>query len=571
MNQTNLSADLLVGLILLLFVGAYAHGQGPGGPSAPDKKLVAEFDVDGYGILNTDERKLARKAAQKAASSGRRRGPRRGRGSQMTGKPGAKVSTSDIDPAEIEKNQKANLYDPGVLRTIFLEFEADDWEKELAEFKPTDVEVPAKMTVDGKAYPDVGVSFRGASSFFSIPAGLKRSLNISMDFADADQKLYGYKSLNLLNCNGDAAMMSSVIYSRLSGERIATPKVNYAKVVINGRNWGIYSNSQQFNKTFLKENFDTKKGARWKVSGSPRGDGGLRYLGEDLEPYRERFDIKSKDTEESWQALINLCKVLNETPANKLEEALAPILDIDGVLWFLAVDVATVNSDGYWTRASDYSIYLDPDGKFHILPHDMNESFRGSRGGGGGPPGGGPGGPPRGFSGPPGGGPPGGEQGGPPQQNERRRRGGGGPPGGGGPGGGGGHGGVDLDPLVGLDSDRMPLRSKLLADPKLKTRYLQHVRTLATDLMDWKQMGPQVAEFRNLIEKEVKADTRKLSTLEAFETATSPKSPAEAGSLRDFFEKRTRFLLDHKEIKKLPTVVEELESGSDSKGDKKSN
>ena len=35
----------------------------------------------------------------------------------------------------------------GVLRTLFLEFESADWEKELADFYHTDVEVPAKLTV----------------------------------------------------------------------------------------------------------------------------------------------------------------------------------------------------------------------------------------------------------------------------------------------------------------------------------------------------------------------------------------------------------------------------------------
>ena len=34
---------------------------------------------------------------------------------------------------------------------------------------------------------------------------------------------------------------------------------------------------------------------------------------------------------------------------------------------------------GYF--ASDYNIYQDPDGVFHILPHDMNEAFRPTRGG----------------------------------------------------------------------------------------------------------------------------------------------------------------------------------------------
>ena len=39
------------------------------------------------------------------------------------------------------------------------------------------------------------------------------------------------------------------------------------------------------------------------------------------------------------------------------------------------------NTDGYWTRASDYNIYLDGQGRVHVLPHDMNEGFEEEGGG----------------------------------------------------------------------------------------------------------------------------------------------------------------------------------------------
>ena len=85
--------------------------------------------------------------------------------------------------------------------------------------------------------------------------------------------------------------------------------------------------------------------------------------------------------------LIELCKTLSETPLDRLEEALKPILDIDGALWFLAIDNALVNNDGYWVRASDYSIFRDANGRFHVIPHDANETFQSNAGFG--PPGGG--------------------------------------------------------------------------------------------------------------------------------------------------------------------------------------
>ncbi|GIT30806.1 MAG: hypothetical protein Ct9H300mP1_28520 [Planctomycetaceae bacterium] len=107
---------------------------------------------------------------------------------------------------------------------MFLEFEAKDWEAELAEFKDTDVEVPATVTVDGKRYDDVGVHFRGMSSFRHVSAGHKRSLNLSFDFVDRKQRLYGYKTLNLLNCMGDPSMMSTVLYSHLASPHLRSPR-----------------------------------------------------------------------------------------------------------------------------------------------------------------------------------------------------------------------------------------------------------------------------------------------------------------------------------------------------------
>jgi spore coat protein CotH len=384
-----------------------------------------------------------------------------------------------LSPSDVRTYGNEAFYDEGVLRTIFLDFPNADWEDEMAAFYNTDVEVPARLRVDGRTYAaEVGVGFRGASSYGQIPAGSKRSLNVSIDYADESQTVGGYRSLNLLNANSDPTFVRTLLYSHIARQYLPAPKVNYVRVVINGENWGIYPSAEQFNKDFLRDFFQTEEGARWKVPGSPNGRGGMEYLGESADAYKRLYEIKTKDSPESWTALINLFRVLNETPADRLEAALSPILDVDGALRFLALDVALANSDGYWTRASDYNIYLDPSGRFHVLPHDMNEAI--------------------GIGGP-------------------------------------GGGNAQLDPLVGMNDATKPLRSKLLAVPALRERYLGYVKDIAEKWMDWQTVGPLVEQYRTLIREDVARDTRKLYATDAFDSGLE--------QVRTFLASRRTYLL----------------------------
>ena len=200
------------------------------------------------------------------------------------------------------------------------------------------------------------------------------------------------------------------------------------------------------------------------------------------------------------------------------------MLNIDGALKFLALEIALVNSDGYWTRASDYNIYLDeragstcsrttstkrwwtrvavaaaaagvaaaparrPD--FNCLPVSrLRQASRRLP----------PGGFPATF----------------------------------------GQAGADFDPLIGLDDTSKPLRSRLLAVPALRERYLGYVREIAEKWLDWRTLEPLVTQYQSVIADAVKVDTRKLYTTDAF-TADVATSDA---SIKRFVDARRAFLL----------------------------
>ena len=109
---------------------------------------------------------------------------------------------------------------------------------------------------------------------------------------------------------------------------------------------------------------------------------------------------------------------------------------------------------------------------------------------------------------------------------------------------------VELDPLVGMEDKTKPLRSKLLAVPAFREKYLGFVKQIAGE-MTWAKMGPVVAQYHAVIAPLVASDTRKPFSTDAFERDTSPEP---TGTLRQFFEKRSKFLLEYKPKQTAPSA-----------------
>lgn len=498
---------LLVSMLLVSsapaqFFGGRGGGFG-GGFGDEDVELLDQYDKDHNGYLDKSERQVAfgdlgGDTNQDGFDRRRRMGP--GSSTAVVKQP----VNEKLTPAQVKQYGDKPLYDPAVVRTLFLSFEDSNWEAQMVAYKNTDIEMPATAVIDGKTYRNVGVHFRGQTSFMQVSDGYKRSLKIDLNMVEKQQRFLGYQALELLNANSDPGFLRTVLYLQMARDYLPAPKANFMRVVINGESWGIYVNKQPFNGDFVKE-ATGNSGARWKIHGTPNSRGGLEYWGDNLENYKSTFRITSKDREEDWAALVNLTKVLNQTPAARLEAALKPILDIDGVLRFLALDNALINNDGYWVRASDYSLYRDAKGVFHVTPHDTNESMRdvermGRFGGG------------RSMS----------------------------------------SSGTALDPLVSINDDTKPLLSKLLAVPALKQRYLDYMRDIATRWLDWKKLGPIATQYHALIANDVKADNRKLYSNTAFDMSLQQDGEEGGGfmgpsgmSLKTFADQRRAYLLSY--------------------------
>ena len=400
----------------------------------------------------------------------------------------------------------ASLYDEGVLRTFYLQFEGDQWLDEMHDFYRTDVCVPADLIVGGQVYESVGVRYRGNSSFGSVPPHLKRSLDIQIDHGRRKQRLLGYKTINLLNAHDDPTFMREVLYSRICRDYMPAFKANFVRLAINGESWGIYPNVQQYNKDFLEEWFGSRAGVRWK------GRGSLTYEGPEVDRYVGRYIVKTDEVpKEAWSGLIELCRVLQEVPDESLEQVLSPLLDIDGALWSLALENVFVD-EGYLIRGSDYNLFRDDNGRFHLLQHDGNEVL--NRPGGSGIP--------RGMD-------------------------------------------ATRMPLYHeADNEGRPLAHRLLSHPEFRARYTAHVRTIIDEWLSWGRIGPVVAGYRALIEDAVRKDIRKESGYEDF--ARGDVETVKGGrvlGVKQFVERRREFFLSQAELQVEPPEIESVVLGAE--------
>ena len=476
-------------------------GGGRRGPRPPEK-LVERFDENNDGKLTGNERKAALESRGEMYSPEQRSG----------------TVVGDIDD-DVKNSISATpedsplFYDAGTLRTLYLRFHDEDWYAQLNAFYRTDVEVSADLIVDGKIYSDVGVRARGTSSYFTVQSA-KKSFNVAIDYGDDNQRLYGYKTLNLLNGHVDASFLREVMFNRIARDYFPAMKTNLVKLVINGEDWGVYINLQQYNKDFLDEWFGTRDGIRYKVG---PGGGGLTFMGDDIDRYKQTYQLKTANVENPYDKLIELTEMLDaKTSDAKLKAELPSLLNIDQTLWQLAVSNVFMDDDSYIHKGGDFSIYQDVNERFHLISHDNNESFRfgrGSRGGG---------------------------------------------PGGRGPGGwswGELSSGM-VSPVTHAENSMRPVISRLLDIPEWKARYIAHVRTVVDEWLDWETFEPIVKEYHSLIEAEVQKDEKKLYSYEEFEGSLEGDGGRRAPSFKGFITQRREYLLSHPELNKpTPKII----------------
>jgi len=239
--------------------------------------------------------------------------------------------------------------------------------------------VPAKVELNGESFAEVGVRFKGNSSYGMVGNSPKRPFKIDFDRYVAGQEFHGLKMVNLTNNAFEPSQLrESLAFATFRASGIPSARTAFAEVSLSvpekfdHQFVGLYTLVEQVDKVFLKRHFGNARGLLLK----PEGIQGLPYLGPEWQPYEEFYRPKTDPTDDQKQRLIDFTRLINFASDEEFAAQIDSILNLDNFTRYLAVCSAIVNLDSFVGIGHNYYLYLDPaDNRWVFLPWDLNGTF----------------------------------------------------------------------------------------------------------------------------------------------------------------------------------------------------
>jgi spore coat protein CotH len=239
--------------------------------------------------------------------------------------------------------------------------------------------VHADIELDGKAYKDVAVRYKGNGTFMESRGSDKRSMKIDFNKFVKGQKVGGISTLNFHNNTTDPSWMNEPLsYKFFRDAGVPAPRTSYVKVyaTVPGK-WdnkylGLYSIVENVDDHFAEANFGSKKGAIFK----PVTPALFSYMGPAWSKYNQTYDPKDDLKVEEAQRVIDFSKLVTEGTDAEFEARAADFLDLENFSRYMAALVCLVDLDGILGPGQNFYLRLDPkSNKFQFIPWDMDHSF----------------------------------------------------------------------------------------------------------------------------------------------------------------------------------------------------
>lgn len=266
------------------------------------------------------------------------------------------------------------VFDESFVHTVELSLSEDDWLAIINEAKAYENNNPvrpyynAKIRFDGEVLDsDIGIRLKGN---ISIELSTGHSFPFKLDFNRIEDKqtLDGLRKLNLNNnFNGPPLpiIRDYISYNAWKAFGVAASRTSFAHVIVNHENLGIYVLLEEVDGAFIRRHFSEPYGDLYKPE---QISGPLKYLGPRITDYTDIGHVWPDESDHA--SLLLALEVLNFGQLDDIGE----VFDINGVLTYMAGNVALGSMDYYPITGHNYYLYEESPGRFTMLPWDMNGS-----------------------------------------------------------------------------------------------------------------------------------------------------------------------------------------------------
>lgn len=157
--------------------------------------------------------------------------------------------------------------------TIDIKVDNNDWQNLLDNAQAKEW-ISGDLIINGNQISTVGIRTKGNSSLSQSKEG-KYSLQFEFNKYVKGQNYYGLDSLCINNMLGDSTYMKDYLsYDIMKYIGVDTPLTNYAKVTVNGEDYGFCLALERYDESFLDRVYNTSAGELYnvKISMGNRGD-----------------------------------------------------------------------------------------------------------------------------------------------------------------------------------------------------------------------------------------------------------------------------------------------------------
>lgn len=221
-------------------------------------------------------------------------------------------------------------------------------------YQGKEIYVPCDFRFDGETFQKAAMRLKGNTTDWTPDNKLQ--FVIRFNWYDKKGRFRGLRRVFLEANPNDISHCRNHLSLHVMREAGAvTPRINHARLHVNGEFYGLYENIEYVDKEFLEDRFAYPEGNLYKY-------------GEELKTNETKND--TADIEE-YQDLV--WGEPEEGDHTKFYEAIVDVVDIPSLVLHAAAEATLPAADCFWSGGWNYYLYHEPYRGFVILPWDLDD------------------------------------------------------------------------------------------------------------------------------------------------------------------------------------------------------